>query len=140
MECHLRSLLVLIGGFGISKLHRTLHILTNHQRTGTSILVPPLDQCLVISSLITYLPINLRHAVVQPAIVHPQQDVGIEVVIVLRTIGITANLGTALVTIDTEGRDSHLYPGLSLVDGLIELLHKQVYIIAAPVLDILDTI
>ena len=140
MEGHLRSLLVLIGRFGIGKLHRTLHILTNHQRTGTSILVPPLDQRLVVSSLITYLPINLGHAIIQPTVVHPQQDIRIEIVVVLRTVGVTTNLRTTLVTIDAKGRDTHLHPGLHAMDSLIELLHKQVHVIATPIVDILDTI
>ena len=140
MEGHLGSLLVLTRILQIGILNGSLHILANHQRTCASMLVPPLDEGLVIGSLMTYLPINLGHAVVEPAIVHPQQDVGIEIVVILGAVGVTTNLGTTLVAIDAEGRDTHLDPRLDAMNGLIELLHEEVHIITTPVVDILDTI
>ena len=103
-------------------------------------LVPPFNQRIIVSSLVADFPIDLRHIVVEPAVVHPQKNIGIEIVVVLQTIGITTDLRTALITIDTKGRDTHFHPWLRLVYRLIELLDKEIHIIAAPVVDIPDTI
>ena len=129
-----------IGILGVAILHGALHILTNHQRTSTCILVPPVDQGVVISSLVAYLPIDLRYAVVEPAIIDPQEDVGIKVVVVLQTIGIAAYLRIALIAIDAKGRDTHLHPRLGCMDGLIELFDKEVHVITTPVILVLQTI
>ena len=103
-------------------------------------LTPPFDECLIIGGFITNLPVNLWHVIVEPAIVHPQKDVGIEVVVVLGTIGVTAYRRTFFVTVNTKWRDAHLHPGLGLVDGLIELLDEEVDIISAPVVDVPDAV
>ena len=103
-------------------------------------LTPPLNQCGVISCLITYFPIQLGHAVVQPTVVYPQQNIGIEVVVVLCAVGIATCGRTLLVAIDAEWRYTNLYPRFHIVDGLVELLDKQVHIIAAPIVLILETI
>ena len=121
-------------------LHGTFHILTDNERTGSSILVPPPDKCIIISGLITDFPIDLGHTIVKPAVIHPQQHIGIKVVIILQTIGIAANWRIALVTIDAKGRDTDFHPRLGLMDRLIELFNKEVHVIATPVALVLDTV
>ena len=69
----------------ISKLSCTLDILTYLKRTVASILVPPLDEGLVICRLVTYLPIDLRHTVINEAIVYPEENICIEIIVVLKT-------------------------------------------------------
>lgn len=69
----------------ISKLRRTLNILTYIKRTVASILVPPLDKGLVICRLVTYLPIDLRRTVINEAIVYPEENICIEIIVVLKT-------------------------------------------------------
>ena len=81
-----------IGILRVSILDGTLHILTDHQWTGSCILVPPASQGVVVGSLVANLPVDLGHAVVEPAIVHPQEDICIEVVVVLQTVGVAADL------------------------------------------------
>ena len=136
----LGRLLMLVGILQVLVLHRTLDILTDKQGTGASVLVPPTDQRLVIGSLIANLPVNLRHTIVKPAIIHPHQHISIQVIIVLQAVGITADSSILLVTVDTKRRDTHLYPRLHGMYRLIELLDKQVYVIPAPVATILDAI
>ena len=72
----------------IGKLSGTLDILTYIKRTVAGILVPPLDEGLVISCLVTYLPINLRHTVIDEAIVYPEENIGIEIIVVLKAEGL----------------------------------------------------
>ena len=103
-------------------------------------LVPPVDERFVVGSLVAYFPVYLRHAVVEPAVVHPQQHVGIEVVVVLQSVGIAADAAGALVAVDAERRDAHLHPRLGLVDGLIELLNEEVHVVAAPVATVTNAI
>ena len=72
----------------ISELSGALDILTYIKRTVAGILVPPLDEGLVICRLVTYLPIDLRHAVIDEAIVYPEENIGIEIIVVLKTEGL----------------------------------------------------
>ena len=99
---HLRCLLVYLRITLVRSLSRTFHVLTDDERTSRCILVPPLDKGVIISSTITNLPVDLRHAVVEPAIIHPHQHVGIEIVVILCTVGVTANIGVVPVAIDAE--------------------------------------
>ena len=97
----------------VSKLSRALHILADKQRTGRSITVPPFNECLIVGSLMTNLPIYLRHIIVHPSVVHPKKYVSVKVVIVLCAIGVAANLHTwTLVAIDAERRYAELHPRL----------------------------
>ena len=79
-----------------------LDVLADIERSVARIFVPPLDKGLVIGSLVAYLPINLRHAVVNEAIVHPEEHIGIEVVVVLQSEGVGTDWGVAPVAIDAE--------------------------------------
>ena len=81
----------------------------------------------------TDVPIELWHAVVYPSVVDPQQHVGIELVVVLQTVGVATYGRTLLVAVDTKGRHAKLDPRLELVYVLAHLLDKEIDIVAAPV-------
>ena len=81
----------------------------------------------------TDLPIQLRYIVVHPSLVHPEKDIGIEIIVVLQAIGITTVGIVLLVTVDAERRNAELHPRLVLVDGVAELTDEEVHVIAAPV-------
>ena len=115
------------------ELSRTLHVLADIEVGVADVVVPPVNQLVVVCRLVANLPIDLGYAVVHPPLLVPQQDVGIELIIVLQAIGATA-LGVALlVAIDAEGRDAYLHPRLDGVDSLVELFHEEVYVVATPV-------
>ena len=102
-----------------------------------AVVVPPMYQLVIVGSLVAYLPVELGHTIVHPALLVPQQDISIQLIVVLQTIG-TASVGVALlVTIDAERRNAHLDPRLDVMDGTIELFHKEVDIMAPPVTDVL---
>ena len=130
-----------VGQFGMQhhltgqlvELSRALHVLANHQRGVLAVTVPPVYQLVVVSGLVAYLPINLGNTVVYPALVYPQHHVGIQLVVVLQTVGIAAVGVALLVAIDAKGRHAELHPRLRVANGLIELSDKLVDIVAAPV-------
>ena len=57
MELSFGSHLMVIGIVGIGMVHRSLHILADIQRTIGRVVVPPDDEFLVVSRLVTYLPV-----------------------------------------------------------------------------------
>ena len=84
----------------------------------------------------TNLPIDLRHAIVYPAIVYPKEHVGIEVVVVLQTSCLASHGRTLLVSVDAEGRHSELNPRLHARYGVVELLYEEVDVVSAPVANV----
>ena len=125
----------------ISKLRCALNVFTDIQRTCRCVAVPPLYQCLIVGCGMTNLPIQLWHTIVNPSVVHPQQYVGIKVVIVLCTFGKAAHLySIAFVAIDAKRRYAELHPRLQTVDGFATLFYEYVHIVATPVLTIADAI
>ena len=94
--------------------HGALHVFANDKRTGTGIMAPPSYECVVVSSFIAYLPVDLWYAIVQPAVVYPEQNVGIQVIIVLQSAGVAAYAVRALVAIDAKGDIPTFTQGLAL--------------------------
>ena len=123
----------------ISKLRCTLDILTYIKRTVASILVPPLDEGLVICRLVTNLPIDLRHAVIDEAIVYPEENIGIEIIVVLKAEGLGSDWRVFPVAIDTERRNTELDPRLDTMDGFAQLLDEAAHIVSSPVADITES-
>ena len=123
----------------ISKLGCTLDILTYIKRTVAGILVPPLDESLVICRLVANLPIDLRHAVIDEAIVYPEENIGIEIIVVLKTESLRTNRRVFPVAIDTERRNTELHPRLDTMDGFPQLLDKAAHIVSSPVADVAET-
>ena len=123
----------------ISKLRRTLDILTYIKRTVAGIFVPPLDEGLVICRLVTNLPIDLRRTVINEAIVNPEENICIEIIVVLKTESLRSNRRVFPVAIDTERRNAELHPRLDTMDGFTQLLDEPAHIISSPIADITES-
>ena len=88
-------------------------------------LIPPGYERLVIGSTIAYLPINLRHTIVYPTIIHPKQYICIKIIIILEAESFrTIRIGT-LVAVDAEWRNTKLDPRLNGMNGFAELLYNR---------------
>ena len=99
-------------------------------------LIPPGYERLVIGCTIAYLPINLRHTIVYPTIIHPKQYICIKIIIILEAESFrTIRIGT-LVAVDAEWRNTKLDPRLNGMNGFAELLYKPAHIITAPITDV----
>ena len=140
MQRHLGSQLVTVLVGQVRIFYGTFHVLTNIEWCTRQVAVPPMDEFVVVGSLVANLPIQLGHAVVHPAVGIPQKHVGIQLVVVLQAVGTTAIGIALLVTIDAERRHAELHPGLCLMNGFIDLLDEQVDIIATPIVTILHTV
>ena len=86
------------------------------------------------------LPVELRHEIVYPAIVHPHQHVCIKVVVVLQAIGLAANRRILFVAVYTERRNAELHPRLGGAYRFVQLLNEQVHIISAPVTNVFHSV
>ena len=133
LQLVLAAHLVLVGIQRVGGLHGTEHVLPDIEGTLTCIRAPPADECLVVGSCVTNLPINLRNVVIDPSLLYPFQHVGIEVVIVLRAVGGTSSRVVSLVAIDAERTDAKLYPRLCLANRLTHLFHELIDILTTPI-------
>ena len=140
MQAHLCRQLMSVGIVGVTELHRALHVLADYQRALATMPVPPPYQLLVVGCAVTYLPVELWHAVVHPTVVHPHQHIGIQVIVVLQTVSVAADGRILQVAVDAERRHTELHPRLHSHDSVVKLLHKTVHVVAAPVADVADTI
>ena len=80
--------LILLRVVGVCMFYCAFDVFSNKQGTRVGIFIPPVYKCFVVCCLMTYLPIELWYAVVKPTVIFPQQDVCIEFVIVLESVGI----------------------------------------------------
>ena len=140
MERHLCCQLMAVFVVQIGMFHRALHILTNIKCGTRQVLVPPMDEFVVVGGTVANLPVNLRYAIVHPAVGIPQQYVGIQVIVVLETVGTTAIGIVFLVAVDAERRHTDLHPRLGLVDSLVKLFDEEVDIETSPVTTIADAV
>ena len=126
----------------VAVLCGAVDILADGEGTGSGVLRPPAAETVVVGCGMSNLPIDLRHGVVHPTLVNPVDDIGVEVVIVLQTAGVRSGDGAAvlLVVVDAEGTDAELHPGLCLVDGTMEHLDEEVYVVASPVAAVADAV
>ena len=94
---------------------------------------PPAYQCVIVGSLMAYFPIHFRNVVVYPTVVYPHQYIGIEVVVVLQTIGGASVRVTLLVAVNAEGANTELYPRLALAHGFVYFFDEHIHIISTPI-------
>ena len=87
-----------------------------------------------------YLPINLWYTVVYPPVVNPKQHVGIEVVVVLQAVSITAYRRRFPVSVNAERRHAKFHPRLHVGYGVVELTYEKVDIVTSPVAKVFYTI
>ena len=71
MKFHFTGLLMALRIINISCTDSAIDILTNIQRTIRGIFCPPPYKSLIVGSLVAYLPIKLRDAIIDPSLVHP---------------------------------------------------------------------
>ena len=94
---------------------------------------PPTYQRIVIGCLMTDFPINLRDVVIHPTVVHPQQHIGIQVVVILQTVCLASVRVAFLIAIDTEWRYPKLHPRLAGTYSLMNFLDQYVHVVASPI-------
>ena len=99
-------------------------------------LVPPGNKGLIISSLMSDFPIQLRNAVVYPTIIHPQKYIGIKVIKILQTIRFRTIRIISFIAINTERRNTKFYPRFYMMYSLPQLLYKSAYVISSPISNI----
>ena len=123
-------------------LHGALHILTDEHRAVATIVIPPMAKHLVIGCFGAEIPIDLRNGVIYPSLFLPQHDVGIKVVVVLRSIRGTSAfriLLLGIISIYTKRRNAKFHPRLHLTNQLVEFLDELVHIVAPPIAYILKS-
>ena len=86
------------------------------------------------------LPIELRCTIIDPAFFHPEQDIGIQIVIILQSARVASVFVRAFVAINSERTDSEPYPWFCCSDGLLQLLNETVHIVAPPVVPVTEGI
>ena len=81
----------------------------------------------------SYFPINLWDIIINPSFTRPKQHIGIQVIIILQTIGITAQRITLLITVNAERTDTKLHPRLYGTDCLMKLFNQHIDITTTPI-------
>ena len=81
------------------------------------------------------LPIDLGDVIIDPTLLYPIGDIGVEVVVVLQTVGIaTRSVRSAfLVAVDAEGTDTEAYPRLGEQDGTFQFPDQGIHVLPAPI-------
>ena len=126
--------LMSVGILQIIVLYGAFHILTDVQVSGTGILAPPPYEGFIIGGRMSYLPIYLGNVVIHPTLAHPFKYVGIQVVIVLQTIGFGTVGIVLLVTEYAERTYTELTPRLYTLYRFVKLLDELVDVIAPPII------
>lgn len=114
-------------------LDRTLHRLAYIERTVAGMVAPPANKRLIVGCTVAHLPIELWQIVIHPSLTHPLEHIGIEVIVVLQSVGGTSIRVGALVAIDAKGRNAELHPRFHLAQVVAHLLDKEVDILTSPV-------
>lgn len=89
-----------------------------YQHLGGISVRPPEHQLSVVSYLMSHIPVDLRHHIVHQPLPLPEEDIGVEIVIVLQTTGLGSDRMGSLISVDAEGTDAELDVGLDATDGL----------------------
>ena len=110
-----------------------------HAALVSSMLSPPVSKYLIISHFFTNLPIELWYYIVNPSLLHPQENIGIQLVVVLKSVGLATTRVVLLIAPDTKWRDTKLYLWFDTIDGIAHLLNGQVYVVATPITYVVKT-
>ena len=82
--------LVLSRIFQIWLCYSTNYVLSDKQWTCGRMTRPPADQFIIICCRMTDFPIDLRDIIIYPAIVDPKQYIGIQVIVILKSVCIAS--------------------------------------------------
>ena len=129
-------LLVAVWILWIWVFYSALYILTNIKRSIASIFVPPLDKFFVVSCRVTNLPIELWHTIIAPPLVNPLDYIGIEVIVVLKSLCVRTCRRNVLVSENTKRRNTKFNPWLYCVNRIRKLFHENINIMTTPVITI----
>ena len=129
-----RPLVVHLAG-QVAGAHGPGDVLSDVEVGFPGVAVPPFNQGDIVRRRVPYFPIYLRHIVVNPTLLDPMRDVGVEVVVVLQALRLAARAvgRTSFVPIDTEGADAEAHPRLRQEDSPAQFAHELVHIVAPPV-------
>ena len=89
----------------------------------------------IICCRVSDLPIDLGDVIIDPTLLYPIGDIGVEVVVVLQTVGIATRsvCGAFLVAVDAEGTDTEAYPRLGEQDGTFQFPDQGIHVLPAPI-------
>ena len=138
LQSHLRGKLVHVGVLGVGVLHGVRHRLADEERTPLAMLGPPVDELGIVGHGMANLPVDLRDVIVYPAFARPEQDVGIEVVVVLQAARPAAQRVARLVAVDAEGRHAELDPRFQPPYRFMDFADEQVDVATPPVADVVE--
>ena len=105
-------------GVKLIAIHRPPDMLPHDQLSVLYMARPPEYQLSVVSYLMSHIPVDLRHHIVHQPLPVPEEDIGVEIVIVLQTTGLGSDRMGSLISVDAEGTDAELDVGLDATDGL----------------------
>ena len=119
----------------VAGAHGPGDVLSDVEVRFPGVAVPPFNQGDIVRRRVSDFPIYLRHIVVNPTLLEPMRDVGVEVVVVLQALRLAArSVGrTPFVPIDTEGADAEAHPRFRQEDSPAQFAHELVHIVAPPV-------
>ena len=96
-----------------------------------------MSEGVVVSSTIAYMPIELRADIVNPSFADPEQNIGIEVVVVSESCrGSATDRVSCVIAPDTERRDTELDPRLGGSDSLRDVADSHIDVVASPFSDV----
>ena len=98
-----------------------------------------MDEHFVVSYFRTNVPINLRNIVVHPTLIHPIHNVGIKIIVVLRTpcgTTLTTVLPRRTVTIYAKRRYTKFHPRLDRTHQPMQVTNEQIHIVTPPILNV----
>ena len=96
---------------------------------------PPFDQSGVISSRMTDFPIYLRNIIIYPPLIHPIQNIRIEVIIILQAVGVASRSVRCalLIPVNTKRTDAQTHPRLGQKNGTLQFANQLIDILPPPV-------
>ena len=142
MEFELRVHLIDRRIVQIGLRNRAFDVLSDVEGTSGSMFCPPTQEAIVVGAGVSDGPVELRHDVVHPTLADPEQDVGIQVVVVLQTAGVATGHTTAgrQVVVNAEGRHTEFDPRFDAVHGVVEHLDEGIHVVATPIRAVVESI
>ena len=121
---------------------RTNHVLPDVDRTPGGMFGPPTHEAVVVGRGMSDGPIELRDDIVHPALTNPEQDVGIQVVVVLQPAGVTAGHATSgrIVVVYAKRRYAELDPRFDAVHRVVQHFDEGVHVVSAPICAVVEAI
>lgn len=117
----------------VAGVHGALDVLPDVEMCFPGVLVPPVKKGEVVGSLVTDFPVYLGCTVINPSLACPEGNVGVEVVVILESVGTAAVRVAGLVAVYAEWADAEADPGFLVLDGFLEGTYQLVHVLSPPV-------